>query len=348
MDFQDLSRMITHVPLKYIYQDKKYSSVGYATFEKDLFEALRTYNYIRKLPEAVRHFILRYLSDDNIRLYGFENVSVYLSYDNLMKLLLISLLGAKKFRGKDRGPVCLSYLGIIKEIGKRYEAVNDALSKISLEEVWYDRKKLDHFFKVKTGIVIEKDDDKRVMSILFKDEINIPRRVSRMENIDDVDQLKSYFHYSLQYLRKNNYYTDDYEALLEDAYEKRFNEIIDKMLDQIKKRMMHVNDFREVHAIYTDLINRSLEIGFKEDHMHRLNDLYELRNDSLRREKLQEINGLIQKINDPGELREYWNSTKWYLFNNRQFLGKEFENMVAKKFDQAAEYFIKQKADRQS
>ena len=235
VDFQDLSRMITHVPLKFIYQDKKYSSVGYATFEKDLFEALRTYNYIRKLPEAVRHFILMYLSDDSIRLYGFENVSVYLSYDNLMKLLLISLLGAKRFKGKDRGPVCLNYLGIIKDIGKRYEAVNDALGKISLEEIWYDRKKLDHFFKVKTGIVIDKDADKRVMNILFRDEINIPRRVLRMENIDDVDQLKSYFHYSLQYLRKNNYYTDDYEALLEDAFDKRFNEIIDKMLGQVKK-----------------------------------------------------------------------------------------------------------------
>ena len=112
--------------------------------------------------------------------------------------------------------------------------------------------------------------------------------------------------------------------------------------------MMQVNDFREVHAIYADLVNRSLEIGFKEEHMHRLNDLYELRNDSLRRDKLQEITGLILKINDPGELREYWNSTKWYLFNNRQFLGKEFESMVAKKFDQAALNFLKQKSDNQS
>ena len=108
------------------------------------------------------------------------------------------------------------------------------------------------------------------------------------------------------------------------------------MLEQIKKRMMRVDDFREVHAIYTDLMNRSLEIGFREDQIHRLNDLYELRNDSLRREKLEEINSLIEKTNDLYELREYWNSTKWYLYNNRQFLGKEFEYLVAKNFDLAA------------
>ena len=151
--------------------------------------------------------------------------------------------------------------------------------------------------------------------------------------------MKSYFHYSLQFLRKNTYYTDDYEVLLEKAYEKRFSEIIDMMLEQIKKRMMRVDDFREVQAIYTDLMNRSLEIGFKEDQIHRLNDLYELRNDSLRRAKLEEINSLIEKTKDPVELREYWNSTKWYLYNNRQFLGKEFENLIAKNFDLAASRF---------
>lgn len=195
---------------------------------------------------------------------------------------------------------------------------------------------MDHFFGARAGIILEKDGAKKVLSVHFNDEINMSRRISRMNNIDDVDQLKSYFHYSLQFLKKNTYYSDDYEALLEKAFEKRFNEIIDIILDKIKKRMMGVSDFREIHAIYTDLVNRSLEIGFREDQMHRLNDLYELRNDSLKRAKLEEINGSIEKISDPIELREYWNSTKWYLYNNRQFLGKEFENLIARDFDQAA------------
>ncbi len=336
VDFLDLSQMIAHVPLQYIYQERKYASVGYATFEKDLFEALRIYNYIKKLPEAVRHFVLKQLGEDNIRLYGFENVSLYLSYDNLMKLLLLSLLGAKRFKADDRRPACLSYLTMLKDIRRRYEAVNDALSRISLEDIWYNRKKLDHLFNAKTGIILEMDEEKKVLSIHFKDEIDMSRRISLMDNIEDIDQLKSYFHYTLQFLRKSSYYTDDYEVLLEKAYEKRFSANIDIILDQVKKRMMHANDFREVNAIYTDLMGRSLEIGFREDQVHRLNDLYELRNDNLKRAKLEEINSLIEKISDLHELREYWNSTKWYLFNNRQFLGKEFETLVAKNFDLAA------------
>jgi hypothetical protein len=335
VDFSDIAMMIVHIPLQYIYQERKYASVGYATFEKDLYEGLRTYNHIRKLPEAIRHFVLKNLCEDNIRLYGLENVGVYLSYDNLIKLLLLSLLGAKRFRSDDRRPTCLSYLTIIREIKRRYEAVNVALSRISLEEIWYDRKKLDKFFKAGSGIILEKDNNKKVLSIYFKDEINMPGRISRMVNIRDVDQLKSYFHYTLKFLKKSSYDTDDYEALLEKAYERRFNEIIDMMLEQTKERMKHVEDFREVYAIYNDLMERSLEIGFKEEHLNRLDDLYDLRNDSLKRSKLDEITILIEKINDPRELREYWNSIKWYLFNNRQFTGKEFESLVARNFDLA-------------
>ena len=85
------------------------------------------------------------------------------------------------------------------------------------------------------------------------------------------------------------------------------------------------------------------EIGFSEDHIHRLHDLYELRNDSLRREKLDEINSQIKKIKNVDDLGDYWDITKWYLFNNRQFLGKELENMIARNFDKALEKFSKGK-----
>ena len=66
-----------------------------------------------------------------------------------------------------------------------------------------------------------------------------------------------------------------------------------------------------------------------------LNDFYELRKDNLKRKKLNEINGLLETIQDTGELKDYWDSTKWYLLNNRAILGKEFENLIARKFDEA-------------
>lgn len=60
-----------------------------------------------------------------------------------------------------------------------------------------------------------------------------------------------------------------------------------------------------------------------------------MRKDYLKREKLKETTGVLSGIHDVHELRDYWDSVKGFLLNNRVFLGKEFENLVAKKFDEA-------------
>jgi hypothetical protein len=152
-----------------------------------------------------------------------------------------------------------------------------------------------------------------------------------------MEQLKNYLHTSLLSTRKYPFFTDDYEKQLEEAFEKRVSEITDAILKQMKKQMDIIHDFKELHNLVTDLLERSLEIGFTEDQKHRLNDLYELRKDSLRREKLAEIDNILETINDVRELKDYWDSIKWYLQNNQKFSSKEFKIIVAKKFDEAGD-----------
>ena len=158
-----------------------------------------------------------------------------------------------------------------------------------------------------------------------------------METITDLDQLKNTFHSQLQSLRRNPFHTDDYELMLEEAFHKRLVEITDLMLDQAKRQMELFQDFKDIHKLYTDLMDRSLEIGFTNDQKNRLNDIYEFRKDKLKREKLNEFNTLIAKISDINELKDYWDGIKWYLLNNRAFIGKGFENLIAKNFDNAIE-----------
>jgi hypothetical protein len=278
--------------------------------------------------------MLEQLVGDNVRIFGFENVSIYLNYENMIKLLLIALLGSQKFKNDGR-PVCLSFLNMVNKIDKRYEVVNDTLSNLSLDKIWGDKRQLNQLFKAKTGLLLGKEEDHKVLTIDFADRSNVSRKISHINEITDVEQLKDYYHYSLQSLRKNPFNTDDYELELEEAFNKRLIEITDLMLDQVKKQMELLNDFREIHNLYTDLMNRSLEIGFSNDQKHRLNDLYDLRTDNLKRQKLEEINALLEKIHDINELRDYWDGIKHYLLNNRQFLGKEYENLIAKNFDKA-------------
>ncbi|MEJ2724970.1 MAG: hypothetical protein P8175_10065, partial [Deltaproteobacteria bacterium] len=332
-EFADLANLLAKVPLKYIYSKKKYSGVGYGSFERELFEALRVYNGLHLLPEAARHFVFDHLVADEVRILGFEAVSSYLSYENLIKLLLIGMQASQKF--KDRGePVYLSFLEMGKKIERRYESINDVLNSIPVEKLWENPYQMTSLLKAKTGVVLSKQDFHRVVTVDFADRVNVPQKISRMNAIHDVEQLKNYFHYSLRSLRANPFYTDDYELELEKAFDRRLADITDQMLDQAKRQMELRKDFGEIHKIYHDLMERSLDIGFTEDQRHRLSDLYELCKDNLKREKLAEMGEFLDALDDVHELGDYWDSIKWYLLNNRPYLGKEFENLIAKKFDE--------------
>jgi len=333
VEFHDLANVMVKVPMKFIYKKRNFYSIGYATFEKELFEALRIYNGLHRLPEEARHFVLERLVAEEIRIYGFESVSAFLNYENMIKLLLISLMAAKRFRAKGK-PVCLDFLALARKIEKRYEAVNDALSHIPADKMWGNPHGAQHFFKAKEGIVFGEDEKERVLSVDFVDSINIAEKIAEMIAIKNLEDLKNYFHSSLRFLRKIPFYTEDYELELEKAFETRKLQITDLMVDQVKRQMEQQKDFRNLHEIFQDVMDRALEIGFTEEQKHRLIDLLELRKDQVRREKLEETTRGLTKIQDVQELRDYWDSVKRYLLRNRPYLGGEFGTLIAKRFDE--------------
>jgi len=334
VEFIDVAKFILKVPLPYIYQKRDYHAIGYGTFEKELLEASRIYNSLQRLSEEAKHFMLEQLVADKIRVSGFENIGTYLNYDNLIKLLLITLLGSERFQ-KDTRPVYLNFLNLDEKIDKRHEALNDTLNNISLNALLKDGNRLTQLFKAKTGLLLDKNEEQRVLTVDFVDRINASAKISHMGKITDIDRLKNYYHHSLKSLRKSLFFTGDYEQQLEESFNRRLAEIIDLLLDQVKTQMELLTDFREIHNLYNRFLNRSLETGFSNDQKHRLNDLYELRKNNLKRKKLEEINGRLDKIHDSNGLNKYWEEIKYYLQDNRQFVGMEFENLIAKAFDRA-------------
>lgn len=333
VQFRDLANVIGKVPLKYIYRKRKLLGVGYATFEKELFEGLRIYNRIHLLSEEVKQFIFKHLVRDEIRLFGFETVSAYLTYENATKLLLLSLLAAEALPKNER-PVSICFFPLAAKVDKRYEAVNEALGRVSVEQIWKDAPRFHGVFKGKSGMLLTGNETHKVLFIDFKDRIDMAQKMVHMNAITDLEQLKNYFHYSLRSLRKTPHYTEDYEQELEQGFEKRMREITDLMVDEAEFQMSTKKTFRDVHFLHQDLMERALEIGFDEEQKHRLNDLFEMRKDQLRRDKAEEINRVLTGIQDMRELKDYWDSVKEFLLNNRPFLEKEFENLIARRFDQ--------------
>jgi len=332
VEFQDLVNIILKVPLKYVHKQRRFHNVGYATFEKEVYEAFRIYRRLQSMAEPVRHFILDQLIGDKVRIYGYEKISSFLSYENQVKLLLLGLLGTKKIRSNGH-PISLSFLGMIQEIDKRYEAVNDYLNALSLQKIWRDKRLLTRLLSAKTGILLKKNNFSNLLSVEFQDRIDISHKISYLSSINDLEQLKDYFHNSLRSLRTYPFYTDDYERCLEEAFEKRMTEITDMILSRTEKQMGRVKEFDDLHDLLTDLLDQSWDIGFSPEQKHQLNDLYEMRKDALKREKLIEIEGVLRNIHGMNELKDYWRTIKWYLQKNRRYFGKEFEYFIAEKFD---------------
>ncbi len=332
--FRDLVSLMLDIPLRFTYKKRQFTAVGFATFEREAYEALRIYNTLHAMDEDIRHFILNRLVEDKVRIFGFEKISVYLNYENRIKLLLAGLLGTRKIVAKGT-PISVNFLNLAAKVKKRYEPLNEYLNTISVEKLWKDKKLVNSFFTAASALILRKDQFPNVINVDFQDPFNIAQKIAYMGSIGNVEQLKNYFHSTLQSLRKIPYYTDDYELELERVFEKRLFELTDLLLDQTKKQMDLIGEIAELHSLDSDLMDRSGEIGFSEDQKHRLNDLYQLRNDNIMREKLREIEADIKTIQNTRELKDYWDSIKWYLQNNRRFFGKEFENLIAKKFDKA-------------
>jgi hypothetical protein len=330
--FSDIASVMLEIPLKYVYKKRKFSSTGYASFEKEVFEALRVYHTLEALEEPVRHFVLECLVGDTVRISGYEKVGAYLSYENLIKLLLIGLLGLERVK-HEGGPVYLSYLRMSEKIDKRYEVVNDHLNQWTAQCIWESPALMDQMFEAGSGLALQVNGAPNALSIEFHDPADVTEKIRHMEGIRHPEQLKTYFHFSLHSLRKSHFFTEDYEIELEKAFERRLLEITEMILDQTRTQMDLIQDFPNLHHLFTDLIERAWEIGFSEEQQHRLGDLYELRKDRLKREKILEIDGMLKNIRELSELRDYWGSIKWYLQANRPYFGKEFENLIARKFD---------------
>jgi hypothetical protein len=335
VEFGDLCNLMGRVPLRYIYQNRGFASIGYATFEREVYEAFRIYNTLGQFPAPAREFILGELVENKIRITGYEQVSHYLSYENQMKLILIALLRSQELDSGD-SPITLNFFPMARKIQKRYEAVNDDLNTFTPVQIWEQRDQLGLFFKPYAGLLMKRELFPGVLSIDFRDRIDMARRIGHMATITQADQLKNYFHFSLRSLRKHPFATDDYQLELEKAYERRLGEINDLMVLQVQRQMDLLHDFKELHDLMKDLTDRSLELGLTEAQKQRLRDIYELRKDALKRAKLLEIERILAATHDAHELEDYWSSIKEYLQAQRPYLGKDFETLIARKFDQAA------------
>ncbi len=332
VEFPELAKLLMDKPINLIYRQKGFLSIGYSTFEKEMFEAYRIYRTFQSLPEYIRHYILNWLVDDKVRLFGYENVTNYMGYENQIKLLLLCLISAETF-DLSRSPVSINFLDMCQIIDKRYEAINNYLNGLSIEKIWGYREDPYSLFSEKEGIFFVKEEFPNVLTVRFKEELNIQEKIALIKEIKEMERLRNYYEKLLNELNSYPFYSDDYKIMLKEAFEKRAKELFEEIVTKAKEKMDQAKDFHQLYLALKDIIKRSESEQIPEEIKNRIIDVYELRRDTLKREKISEIDQRLAELKSLSELNSYWNDIKLYLKQNRQYIGREFELLIAKKFD---------------
>ena len=255
-----------------------------------------------------------------------------MGYENQIKLLLLCLISAETF-DLSRSPVSINFLDMCQIIDKRYEAINNYLNGLSIEKIWGYREDPYSLFSEKEGIFFVKEEFPNILTVRFKEELNIQEKIALIKEIKEMERLRNYYEKLLDELNSYPFYSDDYKITLKEAFEKRAKELFEEIVTKAKEKMDQAKDFHQLYLALKDIIKRSESEQIPEEIKNRIIDVYELRRDTLKREKISEIDQRLAELKSLSELNSYWNNVKLYLKQNRQYIGREFELLIAKKFD---------------
>ncbi len=332
VEFPELAKLLMDKPIRLIYSQKGFLSIGYSTFEKEMFEAYRIYKTFQSLPEYIRHYILNWLVDDKVRIFGYENVTNYMGYENQIKLLLLCLISAETF-DLTHSPVFINFMEICQIIDKRYEAINHYLNSLSVEKIWGYREDPYSLFSEKYGLFFLREEFPNVLTVRFKEKLDIQEKIVSMREIKKMERLRNYYEELLNSFKSYPFYLDDYMIMIKNAFEERAKELFEEIVIKAKEKMDQAKDFHQLYIIFEDIIKKSELDKVPEEIKNRIIDVYELRRDALKREKIEEIDQKLTYIKNISELNSYWDNIKLYLRKNRQYIGRDFELLIAKKFD---------------
>ncbi len=332
VEFPELAKLLMDTSINLIYRQKGFLSIGYSTFEKEMFEAYRIYRTFQMLPEFIRHYILDWLVDDKVRIFGYEDVTNYMSYENQIKLLLLSLIAAETC-DINKQAISINFLELCQLIDKRYEAINEYLNGLSIEEIWSYREEPSEMFSEKIGLFFKREEFPNVLTLKFKDRLDIQKKISLLKEIKEMDKLRDYYLQLISEIDAYPFYSDDYKDIIKDAFEKRSKELFEEIVIKAKEEMDKATDFHQLHLIFSNILKKAKSTQIPSEIKSRIADVYELKRDALKRAKIEEIDSVLSRIKNIVEFNKYWEKVKMYLRLNRRYIGREFELLVAKKFD---------------
>ena len=325
----------SQVPVAFIYRLKGLRSVSLGHFQRDLFEAKRLYRGLEKMgPEPVE-FMLTKLSDPvrNNQVLQFGQAARLLTYRNQVKLLFLGLWASENLGRSGKACGTISFKPLARVIDRKFELINQALTGLEPEALYREPGLALKMQRAREGLVVVPYPDGSGLELDFLDLVRFDNRLAAVRLSADAHELKETYHEELRALKLTAYSTLEYQERLDRAFRKRLEELGLEVFQRVRREMGQCQSLPQLAEIFDRAWEEGLELPFSEDHQQGLRDLFDMNAERLRADFIEEVSRELKEVADFKGLDELWEKVRAKILEQRDYLGKDFELLVAERFD---------------
>lgn len=334
----DLSMLRQGVPVPFIHSIKGLRSMGATHFERDLYEGLRIYRGLQKLPKDSQTLLLHCLADPDqpLVIKGFDRAAERLTYTNQSRLLLLGLAGARQVRGRSGEPAVVSFAPLARAVETRFEMINETLSALDPQALSDSGREVERLLSADQGLGLSLEAGGRSISVSIDDPPMLEKKIQTLRMSEDPLKLKHLYHRELKRLKLTAYDTLDYQERLEAVFNQSLARLGRAMVERARRQMSREEDLERLEALYQEAREEGLALPLSDDDLQTLADLYEMNLDRLREVLAAEVRGQLEEAADMAELDELWSGLRQRVKKGQRFFGRAFELSLARRFDARA------------
>ncbi|MBW1712178.1 MAG: hypothetical protein JRJ59_03425, partial [Deltaproteobacteria bacterium] len=336
LNFESAALFKLKRPLKYIHRRLGLASLGPASLERALYQALRLEKQgLAAAPAEVCSYLLSRLADTDrpVSLLGYSQVSDRLNPINRLKLALAGLKAADYLIGDKAKEVTVNFHELAEIIDDRYEFINEALAGLEMNALLNDPGAIKALLKPSQGIKVRPGPTGQSVTLLFLDPFQPEDFRAEAASLNDTEKLAQAFYNRLRKLRLSPHNTHVYELALEAIFEERLKKIVADLTEATLGRLQTAADLEELAKIRQELIDEPAAFHFNQSQRQLIDNAFEVHQERLRRQLADEMSQKLKKVKTLSELEEMWRQSKFDLLTRRRLIGRELERRISRWFD---------------
>ncbi|MCU0589001.1 MAG: hypothetical protein MUF52_12720 [Syntrophobacteraceae bacterium] len=336
VDYQDLQMHLLKMPVNFIYHKKKLKSVGLETFERQLRAAEQLLEILSRLEVEIRYYLLYCLDHlgAGMRVYHFAPLSRFLEPENCLKLLLMAFQTFHREYGPRTRGGLISFRKLGQVVDRRHQVVSSILTDMPFPSRCFDPVPLSSVSENLGELCFELSPREPAIQVVYKDAREYHQMAENLGDCWSYEELSLRFQELIEELKvKLPYDTRHLEEELQQVVEHQLLRINEHVLKSIQASLDEVDHFSELQEIQEGVSAQLASVNLSDDQRMLLKEMFEYHRSRLRETYLDAIHREISSLESEDELVAFWNRIKLELFSYREYVGKEFETLVARFID---------------